>query len=67
MSFQMFQNFGKLGYVLSAVALREEHRLCLRTGCWRECLYLRGRKWQGAGEDCIMRSFMTCTLHRKYY
>jgi hypothetical protein len=20
-------------------------------------------KWQGAGEDCIMRSFITCTLH----
>jgi hypothetical protein len=22
-------------------------------------LYLRGRKWQEAGEDCIMRSFIT--------
>jgi len=27
-------------------------------------LELRGRKWQEAGEDCIMRSFMTCTLHQ---
>jgi hypothetical protein len=22
------------------------------------------RKWQEAGEDCIMRSFITCTLHQ---
>jgi hypothetical protein len=21
-------------------------------------------KWREAGEDCIMRSFITCTLHR---
>jgi hypothetical protein len=27
-------------------------------------LDLRGRKWQEAGEDCIMRSFITCTLHQ---
>jgi hypothetical protein len=27
-------------------------------------LDLRGRKWQEAGEDCIMRSFVTCTLHK---
>jgi hypothetical protein len=26
-------------------------------------LDLRGRKWREAGEDCIMRSFVTCTLH----
>jgi len=26
-------------------------------------LDLRGRKGQETGEDCIMRSFMTCTLH----
>jgi hypothetical protein len=23
----------------------------------------RERKWQEAGEDCIMRSFVTCELH----
>jgi hypothetical protein len=23
------------------------------------------RKWQEAGEDCIMWNFTTCTLHRK--
>jgi hypothetical protein len=27
-------------------------------------LDLRERKWQEAGEDCIMRSFITCTLHK---
>jgi hypothetical protein len=27
-------------------------------------LELRGRKWQEAGEDCIMKSFITCTLHQ---
>jgi hypothetical protein len=25
---------------------------------------LRWRKWGEAGEDCIMRSFITCTLHQ---
>jgi len=29
-------------------------------------LDLRGRKWQEAAEDCIMRSFITCTLHIYY-
>jgi hypothetical protein len=23
-----------------------------------------GREWQEAGEDCIMRNFITCTLHQ---
>jgi hypothetical protein len=27
-------------------------------------LDLGERKWQEAGEDCIMRSFITCTLHQ---
>jgi hypothetical protein len=25
---------------------------------------LRERKWRKAGEDCIMRSFITCTIHQ---
>jgi hypothetical protein len=25
---------------------------------------MRGRKWQEDGEDCIMRNFINCTLHR---
>jgi hypothetical protein len=38
---------------------------CLRTGCWGEHLDLRGRKWwQEAREDCIMRSFITCSFHQ---
>jgi hypothetical protein len=27
-------------------------------------LDLRGRKWWEDGEDCIMRSFITCTRHQ---
>jgi len=45
-----------------SVTLKEEHSL--RTGCWGEHLDLTGRKWREAGEDCIMSSFMTCTLRR---
>jgi len=37
---------------------------CLSTGCRGEYLDLRGRKWQEDGEHYIMRSFITCTLHR---
>jgi hypothetical protein len=29
-------------------------------------LDLRGRKCQEAGEDCIMRSFIACTLHQTF-
>jgi hypothetical protein len=29
------------------------------TGCRRGYLDLRERKWQEAGKDCIMRSFIT--------
>jgi len=36
----------------------------LRTGCWGEYLDLRGRTWREAGGDCIMWSFITCTLHK---
>jgi hypothetical protein len=28
-------------------------------------LDLRGRKWQEAGEDCIMRRSITCALHQR--
>jgi len=37
---------------------------CLRTGCWGECLDLRGGKWRLAGKDWIMRSFTTCKLQQ---
>jgi hypothetical protein len=26
--------------------------------------YPRSRKWRDAGNDCIIRSFMTCTIHQ---
>jgi hypothetical protein len=35
---------------------------CLRTGCWGQYSELRGMKWQGAGENCMTRSCMVCTL-----
>ena len=34
---------------------------CLRIGCWGEYLGLRGTRWQGSGEDYMMRNFMICT------
>jgi hypothetical protein len=36
---------------------------CLRTGCWGEYLDGREMKWQEIGENCIMRSFITCNPH----
>ena len=30
---------------------------------WGECLGLRGTRWQGSGENCVMRSLMICTAH----
>jgi hypothetical protein len=36
----------------------------LRTGCGGEYLDLRGKKRRETGEDCIMRSFITCTLQK---
>jgi hypothetical protein len=36
----------------------------MRTGYLDEYLDLRGRKLQEAGEDCIMRSFVTCMIQK---
>jgi hypothetical protein len=33
-------------------------------GAEEKYLDLRGRKWREAGEDCIMKSFITFTLHQ---
>jgi hypothetical protein len=33
----------------------------------KENMDLRGRKCQETGEDCIMRSFITCVPFTKYY
>jgi len=34
-------------------------------GCLGEYLDVGRRKWRETGEDCIMRSFITCTLQIK--
>jgi len=36
----------------------------MRKQYWGECLDLRGRKYQEAGEDCIMKSFVNCIFHQ---
>jgi hypothetical protein len=41
-----------------SLTLREEHRLMVF-----ENRVLRGRKWLEAGENCIMRGFITCAVH----
>jgi hypothetical protein len=34
------------------------------TGCWGEYLDRREIKWREVGENCIMRSFITCTFRQ---
>jgi len=46
-----------------SLTLKKEHRLrVFQNGCSGKYLELRGRKWQKAGEDCIVRVFVTFTL-----
>jgi hypothetical protein len=46
-----------------SLTLWEVQRLYVfETGCWGEYLDQRGMKWQEIGDNCIMRSFITCTL-----
>jgi len=45
-------------------ALRERHRLRVYENRVRRRIFgQQGRKWREAGEDYVMRSFITCTLH----
>jgi hypothetical protein len=37
---------------------------CLKNRVLGRIFDIRGRKWQGTGEDYIMKSFITCTLHQ---
>jgi hypothetical protein len=47
-----------------SLTLREEHRLRVcENRVLRRIFEPKGRKWQEAGEDCIIRSFITCMLH----
>jgi hypothetical protein len=44
--------------------LREEHRLrVFEDRAWRR-IFGPKRKWREAGEDCVKRSIITCTLHK---
>jgi hypothetical protein len=43
--------------------LREKHRVRVFENRVLSRIFGSKRKWPGAGEDCIMRSFITCTLH----
>jgi hypothetical protein len=54
-------NFGRGTLYLG----RNADRGCLTTGRWGEYLDPRGMKWHEAGENCIMRSFIICTLHKR--
>jgi len=49
-----------------SLTVREEHKVKLfeNRALKEEYLDLRRRKWQEAGEDCMMRNFITCTLHQ---
>jgi hypothetical protein len=45
--------------------LREEHRLRVSENrVLRRIFATKGRKCREVGEDCIMRSFITCMLHQ---
>jgi hypothetical protein len=48
-----------------SLTLREEQRLRMfENGVPRRIFGPKG-KWRETGEDCVMRSFITCTLHQK--
>jgi hypothetical protein len=54
-----------MGVETWSLMLWEEHKLrVFENGALRINLDLRGKKWQEAGQDHIMRSFITCTLHQ---
>jgi hypothetical protein len=45
-----------------SLTLRKEHRLrVLENGLLRRIFDLRQKKWEEVGENCIMRSSITCT------
>ena len=43
--------------------------ICTHWGCWGGYFGLRGKGWQGSGENHVLRSFMTCgpTAHQKLF
>jgi hypothetical protein len=53
------------GFETWSLTLKEEHRMRVFTNrVLRVVFVAKGYKWWEGGEDCIMRSFITCTLHR---
>jgi hypothetical protein len=53
------------GYETWSLILREEHRFRVpENKVLRRIFGLKWRKLQEAGEDYIMRSFVTCTVHQ---
>jgi len=57
----LFRSGVKLGHSHKG---KSTDRGCLRTACWEQYMEHRGRKWWEIEEDCIMRNFITCTLHQ---
>jgi hypothetical protein len=55
------------GYESRSVTLREKHNERMGTEHSGEYLDLRRRKWQEVGQDCIMRSFISCVRFTKCY
>jgi hypothetical protein len=54
------------GFETWSLILREEHGLRVSENRVLGGIFglKRGRKWRGVGENCIMRSFVTSTLHQ---
>jgi len=57
--------FGWLWILMCHINKRIQNEEYLRRVCWGEWLNLSRRKEQEAGGNCIMRSFITCTLQQK--
>jgi hypothetical protein len=50
---------------LGSLTLKEEHRLkVFENWVLMKTLGLRQKKWWETGEDCIMRSVITCIHHQ---
>jgi hypothetical protein len=49
---------------ISHTLKEEEHRLRVFENRVLRRIFGPKRKWRKAGEDCMMRSFITCTLHQ---
>jgi hypothetical protein len=52
------------GCEIWSLALRKEHTFGAFENRVLRRIFGPKRKWQEAGEDCIMRSFVTCALHQ---